>query len=249
MSIWIASAVALMMLVASGWWIGRIMMAESDALSPAVPVSLTGIDAASALIIRISDACVALGGPRLTLAEDAGEFSLSIRQSSAGFRVSIQPRQLTPQTCALLTVSSDRVDDDDAVQVAALLVALHTRPLRRTIRDAVLAHPLAPWERRYLDAWQMLDAAAARCPSSRTLPALRDALALCPQDQRQSRIVMLGNLSHVCAALAEGTQVPLPRRLEGLDAARDALRAQAVLPIHQHVQGLRDLLRQLRAAI
>ncbi|MEO0619741.1 MAG: hypothetical protein AAFZ01_10755, partial [Pseudomonadota bacterium] len=244
MSIWFASAIALIMLVVSGWGIGRIIMAESRERGPGVRVVFTGAEATAGLVDRICEASVALDGPRLDPSGDAAACHLSITRVDGRWKVSAAPAQVTTDSCAVLTVLLDRsggegeddVDLDDVAHAAAVLVALHTRPRQRATVAAVSTLQLEAWQCRYLKAWP------ARGERSEThlahrLAALRDALALCPHEQLQSRIIMLGNLAQVCADLAQSDRVPLHMPADRQDGLCPHSLARSVDPFKTTRQG------------
>jgi len=243
---------SLVVLVATGWWIGH-QIAFDAALVRARPLTivmapgtLPGKNPGSAL-----GAALRRGAPSihdiifLNERPVEGRFVHLTRTLDTRFHnIQCRPGTLHPQSCALQRVSIGAGPAPCDWHALATIILQHMAITTSFERDS-LAGPA--FERHYLAAWHHMQTADGEM--HRAYRNLSAALDQWPVDRDDEKSVALANLAVLCLRLPEPPATRLPRLLEGLDAARTALRMRVDLPADAQISGLRELIADLRRGI
>jgi len=240
------TVLAIAMLVLTGWWIGRQFLAHETSGQPlSIVLQVSGKQwSAAERELRIAFADLAPGKDIEILSHqtspDPSAILVSADALGSQSTVRIVPSSLHPLSFALQDLQSSQPVDWDRV---ARRVLLHVDQPRAQASDH---YEHAPFERMYIAIWRDMHNPQRLHEAHQ---GLRDAIAAWPPERDDEKAVTLANLAALCLRLEEPATTHLARRLEGLDAADEALRLAYRNVTAPTITGLRTLRRELAKAV
>ncbi|MGI9405558.1 MAG: hypothetical protein ACR2O4_04230 [Hyphomicrobiaceae bacterium] len=253
MSTGVSVLACLLLLIATGWWIGREFARDVTASGRRLTVVL----GADVLPVREMERRLQKAFRRLapayfvTMTREAlsGPGVVQLVQQDAR-TVLCKSAVIRPESSALRQVTLKPEPDVGDWDLFAAIVLAHGNIVFETSKLNTVP---ARFESVYLAAWVTLRTALNGAENSDSMQQvhahLHHALSHWPADRLGEKPGALANLAALCLAMPEPAERRLPRLLEGLDAAKQALLDGYDAPADHQITGLRDLIAAIRSEI